>query len=133
MTRHFQPPLQGATRATDILVGAARCWREARDSGRSIQPALAQRLARHDCAILAPVLDSLIRFYESALDRAIAVGDTMRLSEDEHLLIGLIDGSRSLACCIDCPDRAAGALDCALCSTRIMLALTLGQSPRPCH
>lgn len=124
MTRHFSPASREATAPAAILINAARCWREARDGGHSIQPCLSRTLAAHDCTMLAPVLDSLIRFYEAALDRSITVGAAMALSEDEHLLLGLLDGSRPRAC-IACPEGAATALDCALCSTRIMMALAM--------
>lgn len=126
MTRHFSPPAREATAVPAMLVDAARCWREARDSGKSVQPCLAQTLDAHDCTMLAPVLDSLCLFYEAALGRPMAVGKALALSDDEHLLLGLVDGSKPRRC-LNCPKGAANALDCALCSTRIMLALTLGQ------
>jgi hypothetical protein len=75
--------------------------------------------------MLSPVLDSLISFYEAALGRAISIGQGAALSEDELRLLDMVNGSRPRAC-IDCPEGAASALDCAICSTRIMLALTLG-------
>jgi hypothetical protein len=129
MTRHFIPPPRKATVSAAILIDAARCWREARDNGRRVQPCLARTLAGHDCAMLAPVLDSLIHFYESALGRPIVVGDALTLSEDEHLLLGLVDGLHPHDC-LGCTEARTRALDCALCSTRIMLALTLGR-PAP--
>jgi hypothetical protein len=108
-----------------ILIDTARCWREARDGGRLVQPCLSKTLATHDCAMLAPVFDSLILFYEAALGRPMTVGKSPALSDDEHLLLGLLDGSRPRPACIDCPEGAATALDCALCSTRVMMALTI--------
>lgn len=125
MTRHFTPLPREATALAAILIDAARCWRQARDAGHPIQPCLARVLAAHDCTMLAPVLDSLCLFYEAALGRPLAVGEAPAISEDEHLLLGLLDGSRPRAC-LGCADSAASALDCALCSTRIMLTLTLG-------
>jgi hypothetical protein len=122
MTRHFAPPPAGAAASAAILIDAARCWRRARDTGEAIQPRLAQALAMHDCSILAPVLDSLIRFYELARGRPMAVGNAGTPSDDERLLLGLLDGSTPHAC-IDCLEDAATMLDCALCSARIMLAL----------
>lgn len=47
------------------------------------------------------------------------------LSADEHLLLGLLDGSRPRRACIDCAEGAASALDSPICSTRIMMTLTL--------
>lgn len=126
MTRHFSPPAPEATAVPAMLVDTARCWREARDSGKSVQPCLSRTLDQHDCTMLAPVLDSLYLFYEAALGRPMAVGEALALSDDEHLLLGLVDGSKPRRC-LNCSRGAANALNCALCSTRIMLALTLGQ------
>jgi hypothetical protein len=87
-------------------------------------------LAAHDCGVLAPVLDSLCLFYEGALGRPMAVGAALTLSGDELRLLGLVDGSVPHRC-DDCPEGAASALDCALCSTRIMLTLVLDQRAPP--
>lgn len=72
--------------------------------------------------MLAPVFDSLIRLYENALGRPIVVGVSEAPSEDERLLLELLKGSRA---CTGCPRNARRLLDCALCSTRIMMSLTL--------
>lgn len=130
MTFQFPSPSPEAAKGSTILIDATRCWRAARDGGQPIQPSLSHALTAHDCAILAPVLDSLIHFYEAALGRPIATGQTMALSEDEDLLLALLDGSMRRQACIQCPNGAATALDCAICSTRIMLALVLTDSPR---
>lgn len=117
-----------------ILIEAARCWRKARDAGQPVQPSLARHLAERGHAMLAPVLDSLIRFYESALRRPMIAGEAMILSADETHLLGMLRDPRT--CTVpDCPDAAARGLRCALCSTRIMLAM--GGMPampgqRPC-
>lgn len=116
---------QDRTMAAAMLIDAIRSWRGARDGHRSIQPCLARTLDAHGCALLAPLMDSLIRFYEAALGRPIMIGGAAMVSEDEHLLVGLVNGSASRAC-LGCPEGAANALHCALCSTRIMLALALG-------
>lgn len=127
MTCHFPPPSQDAAVIPTILIDAARCWRVARDSGDSTQPRLSRTLAAHNCEILAPVLDSLCLFYEAALGRPITIGDSPSMSEDEHLLLGLVGGSRPPEC-LNCPNNLARTLDCALCSTRVMLALTFAKS-----
>jgi len=126
MSRHFTPPTLQATAVTAILIDAARCWREARDSGRAVQICLSRTLDRHDCTMLAPVLDSLCLFYEAALQRPMTVGDAFTLSDDEHLLLGLVDGSKPRQC-LTCAHNVDTTLACAVRSTRIMLALTLGQ------
>jgi hypothetical protein len=126
MTAHFSPPTQDDVASSTLLIGAARCWREARDRGELAQPRLSDMLEAHDCGVLAPVLDSLCLFYEDSLGRPMAVGEALTLSGDELRLLGLVDGTVPRGCG-DCPEGAATPLDCALCSTRIMLALALGQ------
>lgn len=118
------PPL-----AKTLVTSAARCWRAARDRGEPVQQVLHAMLARHDGGMLAPVFDSLMNLYEAALGRAVTVGCVPDLSPDEHLLLGLLDGSRRRNACIDCAEGPATALDCAICSARIMMALTLSRSP----
>lgn len=90
-------------------------------------------LAHHDCGMLAPVFDSLMTFYEAALGRPVLVGRAPGLSVDEHLLVGLLDGSRPRNGCINCAEGQAAALDCAICSARIMLALTLARAGGGSH
>lgn len=127
MTCHFPPLSPEAAAPAAILIDAARCWRDARDAGRSVQPSLFKTLSRSDCEVLAPVLDSLMMLCEAALGRSFATGSEARISEDEHLLLGLIDGSKLRHACIDCAEGTASALDCAICSTRIMMGLMIGQ------
>jgi hypothetical protein len=129
MTRHFPPPAPEATAVAAILIDATRCWREARDSGRPAQPCLFRTLDEHNCTMFAPVFDSLCLFYEVALGRPMTVGDAMTLSDDEHLLLGLMDRSMPRQY-LTCSQDVGATLDCALTSTRIMLALTIGQPLR---
>jgi hypothetical protein len=126
MSRHFTPLTPEATGVPAILIDAARCWREARDRGRSVQPCLFQTLDQYDCTMLAPVLDSLCLIYEAALERPMMVGDAFTLSDDEHLLLGLVDGSEPRQC-LTCAHDVRNTLASAVCSTRVMLALTLGK------
>lgn len=123
MSHAFPPPVARAAAASAIVLDAARCWRGARDMGHPVQPCLFVILRDHHCAMLAPVFDSLMTLCESALGRRLRVGEAASLSEDEHLLLGLLDGSKRTRACLDCGEGAATALDCAVCSTRIMLAL----------
>lgn len=125
MTGQFSLPEIESSNTATVLVDAVRSWRKAHDGRRAVQPCLSRALEPHGCTMLSPVLDSLISFYEAALGHAITTGEGMALSEDELRLLDLVDGSQPRAC-IDCPEGAANALECALCSTRIMFALTLG-------
>jgi hypothetical protein len=128
MTRHLPPPSPDDAAHRSLLVEAARCWRNARDTGQSVQPCLYKILASHNCEMLAPVFDSLMHLCEDALGRPVAVGETAALSGDEHLLLGLLDGSKPRHACIDCAEGAASALDCAICSTRIMMGLAIAHT-----
>lgn len=126
---YSQPPApsQAHPDSQTMIVDAARCWREARERHESLQPSLSGLLARHDCGMLTPVLDSLFLLYEAGLGRDVRSGTGEMLSDDEDLLLGLLDGSRARRACIDCTEGVASALDCAICSTRIMLAM-IGRS-----
>jgi hypothetical protein len=132
MTGQFSLPEIESSNSATVLVDAMRSWRKARDGRHAVQPCLSRALEPHGCTMLSPVLDSLISFYEAALGHTITIGEGMALSEDELRLLDLVEGAIPRAC-IDCPEGAANALACALCSTRIMFALTLGPaaSKRP--
>lgn len=121
----YAPVLRAGYNAapTELLVEALRCWRHARDSGAAVQHCLYQLLDPQGCGMLAPVLDSLMTLFEAALGRPIRTSAPPLRSADEHLLLGLLDGTRARRACMDCPDGAGSSLDCALCSTRIMLVL----------
>lgn len=108
--------------AQDLLISAVRCWRRARDRGLPTQPSLARAQGG---AMLAPALDSLCQLYQLALGRPYCVGRAAAFSADERRLVGLFDGSLPRHLCLDCSEGAATALDCALCSTRILLAFAV--------
>ncbi|MCG2841610.1 hypothetical protein L6Q21_11525 [Sandaracinobacter sp. RS1-74] len=110
-----------------LLTAAARCWSAARGIGAAPQPRLHHLLAPSDCGVLAPVLDSLMRLLEAALGRPFAAGGRSGMSGDERLLIALMNGSAKGRSCGNCPEGVARALDCAICSTRIMLGLALAR------
>ena len=74
MTRHFLPPAREATAMSVLLIKAARCWREARDSGKAVQPSLFILLSRHGHDMLAPVFDSLMTLAEAVSGKRIVVG-----------------------------------------------------------
>jgi len=114
-----------STGARDLLTAVVRCWRSARDGGAQVQQSLHRLLAPHGCEMLAPVFDSLMTLYEDALGRRIVPGEGRALSLDEQILLGFLDGSKSRRACIDCAEGAASSLDCAICSTRIMMALAI--------
>lgn len=104
-----------------LILEAIRCWRKARDDGHCPQPCLFRALAPHDADFIVPAIDSVMAFYESYLGRAISVGDTITISDDESwLLASLIDVAtegRSTAQ----HDSTALMLECAIQSMRALL------------
>jgi hypothetical protein len=72
--------------------------------------------------MLAPVLDSMMRFCEGALGRGLRIGDRNRLSDDERLLVGLLDGSRAWHVTSGRTDGMEIAFDRTIRSVRIMIA-----------
>lgn len=117
MPRSCSPIARSSIMTPAMLIAAVRCWREARDDGKSVQPRLFALLTHHGHDMLAPVIDSVMTLVESLTGRRIRTGDGPILSEDEHRLIGLLEGDEVL------PGKGglAASLDCAVKSLRIML------------
>ncbi|MBX9665174.1 MULTISPECIES: hypothetical protein [Sphingomonadaceae] len=121
MTRHFLPPSHDAGIVPAMLIAAARCWREARDNRQSVQPGLFSLLSRDGHDMLAPVFDSFLTLAEAVSGRRIAIGKGAHLSEDEHRLIGLFEGTGFSSG----KSGLASSLDCAVKSLRILSARTI--------
>lgn len=107
-----------------FLVKAMRCWCLARRETRAAQPHLARLLAPCACEVLAPVLDGLFLSFEACLGRPFVAGHQPSLARDELVLLALL--TRPASADRRFPQSPLKAvLRVALCSTRIMLALTL--------
>ena len=122
MTRQFSPPSHDASIMPAMLIEAARCWRDARDNRKPVQPSLFAMLSRYGHGMLAPVFDSIMTLAEDVSGRRITTGNGPTLSEDEHRLIDLFDGT-------DLPSGRSGlivSLRCAVKSLRILLTRPLG-------
>lgn len=113
-----------------LVTTIARCWRTARDERENAQNCLYALLRPVGLGVLAPVFDSLFSMYESALGRPIATGRRGSASADERLVLGMLDGTRPRRDCLQCDAGRASALDCAICSTRIMLTLAIDDRRR---
>lgn len=123
MSHAFSHPMLSKAAIPNMLIEVARCWSKALKSGTSAQPCLYRVLSPHNIQILAPVLDSLLRFYERALGRSLAVGSAANLTSDEAQLLGFMDGSIKRNAFIICSTEAASGLDRAISSARIMMHL----------
>lgn len=128
MTPAFTRPAAEALPVSDIVVDAARCWREARDSRHPTQPRLFAKLVIHDCGILAPVLDSLMTLCEAAIGRVLRTGNGPSRSQDERFLLDLLATPEIVRNWTCAGKESAVALGWALCSTNIMMRMTLGHS-----
>jgi hypothetical protein len=111
-----------------IITCTLRDWQKAFKAGVPSMPHLFARLRNPASALLAPVLDSLFRFYQAALKRPLLVGHGASLSEDEALLLALVSQPDLCSARLDCSDDIARGFNCALCSARIMLAFSLEPS-----
>ncbi|WP_369060144.1 hypothetical protein ABOZ73_01515 [Caulobacter sp. 73W] len=106
-----------------LVTAAARCCRSARDERQPTQHRLYALLQPLDAELLARVFDSLMTLCESAMNHSFETGVDAAVSADKSLLLGLLDKTGRRDACIDCPEGAAIALNCAICSTRIMMTL----------
>lgn len=124
----ISPADKGITWPT-LVLQAARIWRAARDASQPVQPSIFATLRRHGCGVLAPVFDSLMTLCEAALGRRLRVGGGGTISDDEHLLLDLLETPSQVRARMSCDDGPAAALGCALSSTRFMIALALDHRP----
>jgi hypothetical protein len=128
VARPIAPPADAPLATRSIIVDATRCWRSARDSRSPVQPALYQALMAHSCAVLTPVLDSLLALYESCIGRRLRAGASGQadMSRDEHDLLDLLEAANDDATLPrGINPGLTGALRIALRSARIMLRLAL--------
>ena len=107
--------------AAHLLVDAARSWGRAREAGQPVQPCVFKALCVHDCGLAAPAVDSLMTLCEAALQRRLALGASTARSDDERLLVALMQGASARDACIDCPGGLGVALDSAVDAVQTIL------------
>lgn len=123
--------LAHASPTASTLIDGVRFWRRARDIGEPVQPLLASAYSIAGGAILAPVIDGLLRLYEAAFRRRFDAGDPCdgELTRDEERLLDLLDhDDESLS---GVRPNLVGALRAALGSTRIVLRMVLAARAEP--
>jgi len=128
VTCAFTPPAATIV-ANSLILDAVRSWRQARDSGNPVQPALYRALVGYGCGILAPVIDSVLALYEACSGRRFrtAAPDYVGFSGDERHLLSLLRSGNKKPAVLDIsasPDLAP-VMRIALRSARIMLRLAL--------
>ncbi|TGX48680.1 hypothetical protein E5A73_20450 [Sphingomonas gei] len=117
--------LAHASPHASALIDGVRFWRLARDSGTPVQPLLASAYSIAGDALLAPVIDGLLKLYEAGFRRRFDAGDPSDgdLTCDEERLLALLDLDDELP--PDVRPNLVGALRAALRSTRIVLRMVL--------
>ncbi|QCI92336.1 hypothetical protein [Novosphingobium sp. EMRT-2] len=126
MTYLSAPIEAGAISILGLVLVSARRWREARDTGLAVQPHLYTELVREGGDILAPVLDSLMHFYEIVLRRPMCVGRGGIASPDEDLLLDLLTGTKQSREAFKDLAGMGRTFETALASTRIMVRKAFG-------
>ena len=129
MTVQSAPLEDGAISILSIILIAARRWREARDTGLAIQPHLFAVLVEEGAGVLAPVIDSLMHFYEIMLCRPVRVGRVGAASQDENLLLDLLTGAKQSRDVFTDAGGISDAFDIALVSTGVMVRKAFGLPP----
>lgn len=115
-----------------IITKAARSRQNAAAAGSPKQPAIYASLNEFGCGILAPVLDSLFDFFETSSGHTLRAGaaSDSRPSKDERHLLGMLqscDCVNSSFWSAPGRDTPSPAMKIAIKSTRVMMALVLGQ------
>jgi hypothetical protein len=121
LNKEARPTLLQTSGAADLLVDAARSWGRARQAGRPVQPCVFRTLCARDCGLAAPAVDSLMVLCEAALRRPLALGASTARSDDERLLVALVQGATTRDACIDCPAGLGAALDSAAGAVQTIL------------
>ncbi|WIW88556.1 hypothetical protein K3M67_00790 [Sphingobium sp. V4] len=110
-----------------LFLEAVRCWSAARRAGQPVLARLHARLGHHGWAQLLPAIDSLMALTETALGRRLATGRGPLLSEDENMLINLLQGRRIAPVVHACSDAVACAFCSAVRSVQILMDMELGR------
>ncbi|NWK96906.1 hypothetical protein DM806_14775 [Sphingobium lactosutens] len=110
-----------------LFLEAIRCRSAARRSGQPVLASLHARLGRHGWAQLLPAIDSLLGLTETMLGRQLRTGRGPALSEDENMMINLLQGRRIAPIAHACSDAVACAFCSAVRSVQILMDMELGR------
>ena len=110
-----------------LFLDAMRCWGAARRAGQPVLVRLHMRLGRHGWAQLLPAIDSLLGLTEAMLGRRLRLGRGPSLSEDENMLIDLLQGRRIAPIVHMCSEAVACIFCGAVRSVQILMDMELGR------
>jgi hypothetical protein len=111
-----------------LFLEAVRCWSAARRAGQPVLIRLHGRLGHHGWAQLLPAIDSLLELTETMLGRRLKTGRGPALTEDENMLINLLQGRRIAPVAHACSDAVACAFCGAVRSVQILMDMELGRT-----
>jgi len=112
-----------------LIVGAARCWRDASDRRLPVMPALYARLEIRGAALLAPAIAALMAMYEAWSGQCFNAGEqaASALTEDERTLLVCLDAAAPPALLNPLRPGLEEPLRIALRSTRILARGVFGR------
>lgn len=110
-----------------LFLQAVRCWGQARRLHRPTLTHLHARMGQYGCGQLLPAVDSLLDLTVTLLGRPLRLSRSATLSDDENMLINLLQGRRTTPLVHHCSDGLLCAFCCALRSAQILMDMELGQ------
>lgn len=110
-----------------LFLEAVRCWGRARRLRRPTLNHLYARMGHYGCAQLLPAIDSLLDLSITLLGRPLHLGSSPNLTDDENMLINLLQGCRDAPFAHACSEGLLCTFCCALRSVQILMDMELGQ------
>ena len=110
-----------------LFVEMARCWSKARRGRRPALTMLHSRVGHYGCGPLLPALDSMFALTTTLLGRPLRPGRSAGLSDDENMLINLLQGRRVAALGHQCSEALLCTFCCAVRSVQLLMDMELGR------
>lgn len=126
MTNIHSVTARRSSSALFLFLEAVRCWGRARRMRRPTLTSLYAHLGHYGCGQLLPAVDSLLELSESLLGRPLQMGRGEALTQDENMLINLLQGRRIAPLAHRCSDALLCAFCSALRSVQILMDMELG-------
>jgi len=90
-----------------LFLEAVRCWSQARQTRRPTLSGLHAHLGHYGCGQLLPAVNSLLDLTVTLLGRPLRVGHGASLTDDENMLINLLQGRPITPFVHSCSDASA--------------------------
>lgn len=110
-----------------LFLEALRCWGQARRAHRPTLVHLHARLGHYGCSQLLPAIDSLLDLTGTLLGRPLHFGRGPGLSDDENMLINLLQGRPVAPLVHRCSDALLCTFCCAVRSVQVLMDMELSR------